>query len=97
MTLKEWNPAFSTLLYHFAIVSLAASLMVFLAKIILSEWQSEYAFCKSGYSSKRISDLFFCLSVHLSADLKRVCQNRHILLFVFLQARRGKILSMPLF
>ena len=27
----------------------------------------------------------------------RVCQNRHILLFVFLQARRGKILSMPLF
>ena len=28
---------------------------------------------------------------------KRVCQNRHILLFVFLQARRGKILSMPLF
>ena len=27
----------------------------------------------------------------------RVCQNRHILLFVFLQARHGKILSMPLF
>ena len=28
---------------------------------------------------------------------RRVCQNRHILFFVFLQARRGKILSMPLF
>ena len=76
MTLNEWNPASSTLLYHFAIDSLAASLTVFLAKIILREWHSEYAFCRSGYSSKRIFALFFCLSVHLSADLK----SRYLLL-----------------
>ena len=37
ITLKEWKPASSTLLYHFAIDSLAASLTVFLAKIILRE------------------------------------------------------------
>ena len=74
--LKEWNPASSTLLYHLAIDSLAASLIVFLANIILNEWQSEYASCKSGYSSKSILALFFCLSVHLSADLK----SRYLLL-----------------
>ena len=40
MTLKEWNPASSTLLYHLAMESLAASLIVFFEKIILSECDS---------------------------------------------------------
>ena len=35
--------------------------------------------------------------IRYAQNRKRVCQNRHILLFVFLQARHGKILSMPLF
>ena len=37
MTLKEWNFASSTLLYHLAIDSLVASLIVFLENIIRSE------------------------------------------------------------
>ena len=71
MTLKEWNFASSTLLYHLAIDSLAASLIVFLENIIRSEWHSPYAFFMSGYSSNNIFARCFCLSVHLSADLKR--------------------------
>ena len=37
MTLKEWKPASLTLLYHLVINRLAAFLIIFLAKIILSE------------------------------------------------------------
>lgn len=39
MTLKEWNRAFSTLLYHLAMLNLATSFMVFLARIILTQLQ----------------------------------------------------------
>ena len=69
MTLNEWNPASSTLLYHLAIASRAASLTVFFENIIRREWQSPYAACMSGYSSNSIRARCFCLSVHLSADL----------------------------
>ncbi len=51
MTLKEWNPASSTLLYHFAIDKRAASLIVFFEKIIRKEWHRPYAVLISGYSS----------------------------------------------
>lgn len=71
MTLKERNPASSTLLYQRAMDRRAASLIVFLAKIIRREWHSPYAVWMSGYSSNSISALCFCLSVHLSADLNR--------------------------
>ncbi len=67
--MKEWNPAFSTLLYQRAMDSRAAFLIVFLVKIIRSEWHSPYAVWMSGYSSNNIAALCFCLSVHLSADL----------------------------
>ena len=70
MTLNEWKSASSTLLYHRAMESLAASLMAFMAKIMRSEWHSPYAFWMSGYCSKRILARSFCRSVHLLADLK---------------------------
>ena len=70
MTLNEWKSASSTLLYHRAMESLAASLMAFMAKIMRSEWHSPYAFWMSGYCSKRILASSFCRSVHLLADLK---------------------------
>lgn len=44
-----------------------ASLIVFLAKIVRSEWHSTYAVLMSGYSSNNILALCFCLPVHLSA------------------------------
>lgn len=40
MTLNEWEPAFSTLVYHLTIDSHVASLIVFFESIILSEWYS---------------------------------------------------------
>ena len=43
MTLNEWNPASSTLLYHLAMDRRTASFIVFFEKIILKEWQSLYA------------------------------------------------------
>ena len=70
MTLNEWKSASSTLLYHRAMESLAASLMAFMTKIMRSEWHSPYAFWMSGYCSKRILARSFCRSVHLLADLK---------------------------
>ena len=51
MTLKERNPASSTLLYQRAMDRRAASLIVFLAKVIRREWHSPYAVLMSGYSS----------------------------------------------
>ena len=69
MTLNEWNPASSTLLYHLAMDRRAASFIVFFEKIILKEWQSPYAFFISGYSSNNIAARCFCLSVQSLADL----------------------------
>lgn len=71
MTLKEWNPAFSTLFFHLAMDRRAASLIVFLEKIIRSEWHNPYAVLMSGYSSKSIAARCFCLPVHFSADLNK--------------------------
>ena len=70
MTFNERIPASSTLLYHRAIARYAASFMVFFENIIRREWHKPYAFLISGYSSNRMAALCFCLSVHLSADLK---------------------------
>ena len=67
---NECSPASSTLLYQRAIDRRAASLIVFLEKIILREWHRPYAVFMSGYSSKSIAARCFCLSVHLSADMK---------------------------
>ncbi len=54
-----------------------------------------------GDCIRRFIGLYMVLALVLAfvipVRMVRVCQNRHILLFVFLQARRGKILSMPLF
>ena len=70
MTLNECNPASSTLLYHRAIESLAASLIEFFENIIRKEWHSPYACLISGYSSNSIDALSFCRCVQLSEDLK---------------------------
>ena len=50
--------------------------MVFLENIIRREWHKPYAFLTSGYSSNSIAALCFCLSVHLSADLKSKYRER---------------------
>ena len=76
MTLKEWNPVSSTLLYHRAIDKRAASFIVFLEKIMRSEWRNTYAVFMSGYASKSISALCSCLSAHLSADLNSRYRER---------------------
>ena len=50
MTLNECNLASSTLLHHFAIESLAASLIEFFENIIRKEWHRPYACLTSGLS-----------------------------------------------
>ena len=74
MTFNEYIPASS--IYHRAIARRAASFMVFFENIILKEWHNPYAFLMSGYSSKSIAALCFCLFVHLSADLKSKYRER---------------------
>ncbi len=69
MTLNCFIPVSSTLLYHRTIARRAASLIVFLVKIIRSEWHNLYTILISGYSSNNIAALYFCQSVHLPADL----------------------------
>ena len=71
MTLKERNPASSTLLYQSCHGQACGILDCVLAKIIRREWHSPYAVLMSGYSSNSIAALCFCLSVHFSADLKQ--------------------------
>ena len=71
MTLKEENPASSTLLYQRAMARRAASLIAFLENIILRDWQSPYTVFISGYCSNSIAARCFCPSVHFRPDLNR--------------------------
>ena len=47
--------------------------------------------------NKKLFSFYNHMEFLLEIPPSRVCQNRHILLFVFLQARRGKIPSTLLF